>query len=592
MVDFRAFPPRSRLQRKVLWVVVVIILVPMLVTGSLTAAWIVQRFETSIEGWVRDAAQLERDELARLHANARLLADVMEQVTPGLPELRHGISPIPARLAPLAQQLGITLVQVYDPAGGLLYSSNDARLDTAWAPSQDTAVLRVEQGGEQSLAAVTILRVPDGAEHHYRLVLGTLFDKSLLERLGRASGLKTRLFYPRAGGFAKAFADPADDQNQALALRLPAAAYAELQAHRDYFSTTAEEGRYVGLYSPVVDATGRVEAVLFSGLERHRGLALLTDQGGLTLVIALLGGLLAGAAGLLLGRLVVRPVTSLREAVARLAAQDFSAAIPVRSGDELGELAQAFNGMAQRLRHARDEQRRAFQREKLSALGELSLAMAHEIRNPVGVITTASRLLESSRDPEQVSQLQHMIHEESQRIDQLLKDFQQLARHRAPRLVEIDPSGPLEQALEMLLIGRDGVRVERDYKHGRTRVCGDPELLRQLWMILIRNALDVLGADTGTLWVDSRLGDGVVDLSLQDSGPGIPLEQMLRLFEPFYTTKAGGSGLGLTIAATLAEANGAQLELVPPPAQPPADQRVRSGAHFALRLQRPSEEPR
>jgi signal transduction histidine kinase len=205
--------------------------------------------------------------------------------------------------------------------------------------------------------------------------------------------------------------------------------------------------------------------------------------------------------------------------------------------------------------------------------------MAHEIRNPIGVITTGLRLLETNQDPARVAQLRGMIREESQRIDQLLKDFQQLARHRAPELVAVDPAEPLEQALQMLLAGREGVRVQRRYRHGDRRVPGDPQLLRQLWMNLVRNALEAIGSEGGTLEVGSSLDGDCFVLYLQDSGPGIALEQMPRLFEPFFTTKPQGSGLGLTIASTLAEANGASLELVPPEPGEPA-----RGARFALRM--------
>lgn len=566
----------NRLQRKVLLVMAVIVLAPMLITAVLSAAWISGRFDDFIEGWMREAVQLERQTLADLHKNARLFADVLDQVTQGKPDLRPGHSPVPRQLEPLARELGISLVQVYDPTGALLYSSGDARLATAWAPGQDTAVVRVEQGGVSQLAAITILRFPSHAEQHSRLVLGTLFDKGLLERLGRVSGLKTRLFYPREGDFAKAFAEG----ESSLKLRLPPGAYAELESRHDYFSGVAENGAYFGMYSPLVDATGRVEAVLFSGLDRRGGAGLLTDQALLTVAIALLGSLLAGAAGLLLGRVVVRPIQSLHRAVLRVAAQDFRAEIPVRTSDELGDLARAFNAMAASLRSARDAQRREFQRDKLTALGELSLAMAHEIRNPIGVITTASRLLETASDPAKVSQLRGMIREESQRIDHLLKDFQQLARHRAPQLEAIDPAAPLEQAAQMLLAGRDGIEMRRHFRHGARRVPGDPELLRQLWMNLIRNALDAMGPDGGTLEIGSDLDGECVVLYLQDSGPGIPLEKMPRLFEPFFTTKPQGSGLGLTIAGTLAEANGAHLELVPPVAAAGSAQ----GARFALRM--------
>ena len=101
-------------------------------------------------------------------------------------------------------------------------------------------------------------------------------------------------------------------------------------------------------------------------------------------------------------------------------------------------------------------------------------------------------------------------------------------------------------------------------------------MLRQAWVNLIRNALEAMGPDTGHIQVGSVVQAQAVLIYIHDSGPGIPIEQMTRLFEPFYTTKSQGSGLGLTIANTLVEANGARLELVPGNWQ---------GARFAIQFQ-------
>jgi two-component system, NtrC family, sensor kinase len=561
----------NRLQRKVLFVIIVIIVVPMLITGWFSASWITSRTDESIERWIREAAQVNKDSLDRIHENSRVFADVLEETTQGVLNLEAGQSPVPTPLWRLARQLGINLVQLYDYDNQLIYSSHPIRLATYWNQGQDSAVVKVDQAGKSLLAAITIVRIPRDQPRHYRLVLGTLFDKELLNRLSRTSGLKTRLFYPRNGDFAKAFSE----EEQPLKLRLPPSAFEELKHRHAFYSTEAETGQYWGLYTPLVDATGQVEAVLFSGLQHQGSAGLLTDQLALTLVITLLGILLASVTGMLLGRIVIRLVEYLRHGVMKLAAQDFRASIPITSRDELGELAQAFNDMAQRLREARDAQRLEFQRDKIAALGELSLAMAHEIRNPIGVISTATRLMESSRDPARQAELRRMIREESLRLDQLLNDFQQLARHRRPEFADIDPLEPLDAALRVLLAGRDDIEVVRKAGHHDRRVRADRELLRQAWINLIRNALDAMGDGPGRLVVRTSVDDNTLSVSLQDSGPGISRELMTRLFEPFFTTKAHGSGLGLTIASTLAEASGAYLELVP---------EVETGACIAMRF--------
>jgi signal transduction histidine kinase len=560
----------NRLQRKVLLLVLVIILVPMLVTGVLSASWIAGRMDDSIERWIREAAQVNSSWLDTLNNNGRLFADLFDNFTHGQPNFVAGQSPIPPQLEPLARELGINLVQVFDPQGHEIYASTPVRLDTGWASGQNSAVLKVSQGARSLLAAVTIVRYPHHQPRHYRLVLGTLIDKSLLGRLSGMSGLKTRLFYPRDGDFAKAFSE----ESRPLKLRLPPSAFAALTQQHDYYSEQAENGRYWGLYTPVADSSGHVEAVLFSGLEHHGGAQLLTDKAALSVAIALLGSLLAIATGLLLSRLVVRPVTYLREGVMKVAAQDFRASVPIAWHDEIGDLARAFNSMAATLRESRDQQRREFQRDKITALGELSLAMAHEIRNPIGVINTATKLLDKAQDPSRRAELQRMIHEECGRLNQLLKDFQQLARHRKPQFTLIDPAAPLERALQVMLAGNEAVQVQRDYDHGDQAIRADAELLQQAWVNLVRNALEAM-AGAGTLWVGSSVADHQLVLYLQDSGPGIPMEEMTRLFEPFYTTKTQGSGLGLTLASTLVEASGATLELVPD---------SEAGARFAMRF--------
>jgi signal transduction histidine kinase len=547
----------NKLQRKILLVIVLIILLPMLITGSMSAAWISARMDDSIKQRLREALRIDADTLADLHENAHLFADMLRQVGQGKLNLRAAHTPVPSLLRPLAHELGITLIQVYDQNNHVVYSSPPNTQLSVWSATQEMALVKVSHGERQLLAAITEVQPDPDSSQAYRLVLGTLIDQTLLRRLSHDTGLITRLYYARDGEFTSV----SDDTP--LKSVLPTAAIAQLQNKQDYFTPHAEHGQYWGLYSPVLDHNGKVEAVLFSGQARVGGSRWLTDQTVLTLAIFLLGTLLAIATGLLLSRFVVRPVAYLHEGVLRLAAQDFRAKIPIESEDELGDLAQAFNSMADSLREARDAQQREFQRDKLTALGELSLAMAHEIRNPVGIINTASRLLETTEDNSKRSELRRAIREESVRLDRLLSDFQQLARHHRPQLAAIDPAAPLESALQVMLTDRNHIAITRRYAHGSLQVQGDADLLRRAWINLIRNALEAMGNTPGSLEVGSIVESNAVLLYLHDSGPGIPIEQMTRLFEPFYTTKEHGSGLGLTIANTLVEASGARLELVP-----------------------------
>ena len=290
----------------------------------------------------------------------------------------------------------------------------------------------------------------------------------------------------------------------------------------------------------------------------------------------MLGIVIGVLTGLLLSRIVVRPLQYLRDGVMQLAGQNFYANVPITSNDELGDLAKAFNAMAARLREARDEQTQRFQKDKLAAMGEMSAALAHEIRNPIGIINTSAALLDRPEvDPEKRTQLTRMIREESLRVSNLVQDFLQLSRHRQPGFAVIDPAQPMERALEIALAGAKPVRVHKQFNHDDVKIKADPGLLQQAWSNIFTNALQAMHGKKGELRLQSGVEENQVVLSVQDNGPGVPAEIMPRLFEPFFTTKEQGTGLGLTIAYTLAEANGGRLQAAPPEG---------SGARFVMRF--------
>lgn len=168
-----------------------------------------------------------------------------------------------------------------------------------------------------------------------------------------------------------------------------------------------------------------------------------------------------------------------------------------------------------------------------------------------------------------------MIREESLRVAGLVQDFLQLSRHRQPAFALIDPAQPLERALELALAGAPAVMVRKAMQHQDAKIQADAGLLQQAWGNILTNALQAMKGGEARLWISSGVEQGQVYLSVEDNGPGVPAEIMPRLFEPFFTTKEQGTGLGLTIAYTLVEANGGRLE-----AQPPEGK----GARFVMRF--------
>jgi len=566
----------GRLQRKVQLAISAIVVIPMLVAGWLAAEWVSTNFEKRIEVWIVDAARANQNWLEAYQNDAvmlgRVLADDPSYV-PGI-TLYPDIA-MPSPVSRIAQGMGLTLLQVYNPDGKLLYSSIPLRVQTTWETGQTGAVLKVVRKNQSMLAAVGITPVPPKGKPQYYLVVGSLLGQDFANELTQLTGMKTRLYYREGRDYYDVFSNPA----QPMTLKhLTKDMARRLEAERKpYYSAYAEDGEYRGVYTPIVDSTGRVEAIMFSGLERRTFTDLLTNRAALFFWIALLGIVIGGLTGLLLTRLVLKPIEYLRNGVMQLAGRNFNATVPIHSNDELGDLAKAFNAMAARLRAARNEERQRHQRDKLAAMGELSAALAHEIRNPIGVISTSAAMLEKpGLDPAKKAELTRMLREESTRVARLVQDFLHLSRHRQPNFDVIDPALPMERALGANIAGNDAVTVHKDFRHDGVRILGDAGLLQQAWSNIFANAVQAMSdVPQPELRVTTLCKGNEVQLAVEDNGPGVSPDIMPRLFEPFFTTKEHGTGLGLTIAYTLAEANGGRLEALPP---------KRSGARFVMRF--------
>lgn len=205
--------------------------------------------------------------------------------------------------------------------------------------------------------------------------------------------------------------------------------------------------------------------------------------------------------------------------------------------------------------------RAAAQQIKLAALGRLTANIAHEVRNPLSAISYATELLQEEPGDAKQQRLLQIVHDNTQRINQIVQDVMGLNRRdRAQAEVfkldvalqalveEFELTEKLEPGVMVLAVVAD------------TEVSFDRGHLRQVLWNLCRNALRYCQKIPGSLRVTIATEDGRVVLDVQDDGPGIPAENRKKLFEPFFTTAEDGAGLGLYIAKELCEANGALLE--------------------------------
>ncbi len=217
-------------------------------------------------------------------------------------------------------------------------------------------------------------------------------------------------------------------------------------------------------------------------------------------------------------------------------------------------------------------ERELHQNEKLASMGRMVASVAHEIRNPLGIIrSSAELLLKRSGDKEDMTtRILKAIFDESKRLSQTVTDFLDYARPKQPKREEVNLSRVLDQVLGFLdsECSKFGVKVQREFPEEGMLVTGDKDFLYRAFYNIITNSLQSIHeskADTGSIIVSGFVEDGRLNLIFHDSGPGFDEESRYKLLDPFVTTKDSGTGLGLTIVNNIIKSHEGSIELVNAP---------------------------
>ena len=278
----------------------------------------------------------------------------------------------------------------------------------------------------------------------------------------------------------------------------------------------------------------------------------------------------------------VKPLKELSQTARKIAeTKDFSSAVSAPSMDEVGRLAEAFNGMVTEVKNHIDHISRMEEEmrwaDRLSALGELSAGMAHEIKNPLGVIRSSAEILERRLEKgEQEGLLASAISEEATRLSALLESFLQFARPRPPKNNLCQINAIIGKTLLLLdsEISRAGVDLKKSFDDKVPPLYTDENQIHQVLVNLIINAVQAMGDEGGALIIetslssfpgnsgsDPRSGTEAALITVTDTGPGIAPEIRDQIFNPFYTTKDKGTGLGLSITFRIINSLGGELKL-------------------------------
>jgi two-component system sensor histidine kinase HydH len=237
-----------------------------------------------------------------------------------------------------------------------------------------------------------------------------------------------------------------------------------------------------------------------------------------------------------------------------------------------------------RAREQRELESQLNQAERLAALGEMVAGVSHEIRNPLGIIRSTAELLGGMPDSDEAQKkLSSVIIEESSRLNNIVTEFLDFARPQKLNLQECDLEEIIKKNLASLgpELDRGGISV-RDNMNGRSlKLLADPQLLYRAFLNVLLNSIQSMN-DGGTITIDVSEGNDQYVVAFRDTGCGIKKENLDKIFNPFFSTKDKGSGLGVSIVRNIIEGHGGSIRIESKPGAPEGSKG--SGTTVIIRL--------
>ncbi len=351
---------------------------------------------------------------------------------------------------------------------------------------------------------------------------------------------------------------------------------------------------YLTAYEPILSLQGVPIGALYVGMLESHYSAVKIDMAVLLSFVLLVSGLVGFSMAGFLGKKLAQPIKELDLLARRVAAGERNVQSSIESRDEIGDLAGRFNDMSRSLMEREDsiiELNRSLEQkvqlrtaeleeknrllvqtreellrvEKLAAIGELAAGVAHEINNPMAIIRGNTELLQLSV-PEDAHNREEVdtIFQQVKRVERIVSNLLKFARreqmeHGAVRLNQL-----LREIVGQIghQVSLKGIEVVEQYSGQLELVEGDGDQLRQVFTNLVLNAVQAM-PDGGVLTVLSQpvKSGELYEVKVADTGVGIALENLRQVFNPFYTTKASGTGLGLSVSYGIVREHGGCIDV-------------------------------
>jgi signal transduction histidine kinase len=338
-------------------------------------------------------------------------------------------------------------------------------------------------------------------------------------------------------------------------------------SHQQY-----QKGEKEDLYdiSESIIASGKILGIVRIGISTRKMNLEIAESRNRILFMGVLTVLVGMVGSLVLGKSISRPIKNLVKSAEAISRGELDVKLEVTSKDEVGILTAAFRDMAEALKRNINGLIRA---EQLMTMGKMAAGLAHEIKNPLEAIKGSAVYLEGKYAGDKtITKFTGIIKDEIHAVVELIDDYLLYARPTNPRFASKDVNTVIEETLKLVenLIEQNRIGLKMKLEPDLPSVLADSIQMKQVFMNLILNAIEAMPAG-GTLFIrtcldrvpmpahEGSINSPSIVIQFSDTGKGIPGEHLEKIFDPFYTTKEKGSGLGLSISQGIVERHNGRI---------------------------------
>jgi two-component system, NtrC family, sensor histidine kinase HydH len=550
---------RLSLKWRLIFAFLAVSVMPVLVSTYMAASAIQSVFQSNIEQWVSEAALFLLNEVSDTQQEAQraasTIATTLSQRQLDDPQASDAARPF----ADLLSSVGYDFIQLSDSAGNVVFSSPGVKFAIPEAETRSEWVLSATINGRPGLLVGARRPFPVGAKS-YSIIVADSIDGTVFGPPSKPTSLDARV-YPMIDGVLRydaegeANREPITVPGDTLDALVRHGAKGVLLNSGDGVITTA----FAGLYGPKDNLLGVVVCRLSGATAVFEEVG----QWGFFAGLALVAGTLALIVAIFISGRITQPLRALTHGVRSVAGGDYGARVRVQNdgGRELAELGSGFNAMAEQLDRLRCMEAEMRRQQQFAAFGEAAAVIAHEIRNPLGIIKTSSQVVRmKSRLAPAEDRMIGFVLEEVRRIDNLIQDILDYVRPRELQHEAIDLRDVVSNVAEATrpALAQRGIHEVVVACADPLTVMGDKDRLHQALLNLVLNAMDAM-PEGGALRIVEERQDGVAKISIADQGIGMSDEVRQRAFDPFFTTKTRGAGLGLAKVQTIIGDHGGSI---------------------------------